>query len=37
MKIFSRRFMKQGDQVAMADDVSLLIIERSHEGVRDES
>ncbi len=36
-KLVDWRARTQGDQVAMADDVSLLIIERSHEGVRDES
>lgn len=36
-KLVGWRAEKQGDQVAMADDVSLLIIERSIEGERDES
>ncbi|EKK7713956.1 PP2C family protein-serine/threonine phosphatase [Cronobacter dublinensis] len=36
-KLVGWRAEKKGDQVAMADDVSLLIIERSPEGERDES
>ncbi len=36
-KLVGWRAENKGDQVAMADDVSLLIIERSPEGERDES